>query len=150
MPCANCHCDRCEIPAGAEVLARSTAECCFVYRDAAGHVVKALRERVPAAAIAARAAIAAEHPDLFAPIDYDAATHSIRQPFVHGRRATFAEIAALERTLFARGQVRVRDLTSPGNVLVDEHGTLKIVDFQLASDGIAHRAAFAARRRRVP
>ena len=142
MTCGNCKCDRCRIPEGAEVLARRTSECCHIYRDG-DWVVKVYREVIKPETIIERAEVALKHPDLFAVLEYDEGTHSAKQRYIRGGSSTKEEIAAVDKQLRARGEHRVCDLTSPGNVIAGV-----IVDFALISIGAAMRRDTIKRRRK--
>lgn len=125
-------CDRCDahVPPAAVILARQTTECCVVFAKY-GVVVKLLKDSVRPDQIRKRCEVAAEHPDLFAPMEYDEVAHAIRQPHIVGPRTI--GYAAMRAELKRRGLEGIGDV-SDANICGS-----RLVDFSVGPNAAAVR-----------
>lgn len=138
-------CARCDdaIPAGAEILARDTYECCVVYR-VGDDVFKLLKDSVRSEQILKRQAIAAAHGDLFVPFAFDAATKIIRQPFIAGPPGTTSDQYHLLAALRARGLHQINDV-GPKNIC-----GRRLIDFAVGPRWRETKRRLRARKRMPP
>lgn len=132
-------CPRCDdaIPDGAVILARQTTECCVVYA-LGGRVVKLLKDSVRPDQIRKRCEVAAAHPDLFAPMEYDEVAHAIRQPYIDEPQSVgFREM---------RVELKRRGLEGIGDVSDANICGGKLVDFAVGPNPAATRRWMRERR----